>query len=58
MQEWWYEIHCPDCGVLKRDSPAKKCPECGNPQAICLEPEVNTKTTRYSVGDDPSQECL
>lgn len=36
---WWYEIHCPDCGVLKRDRGSKRCPDCGNEQAICLPPE-------------------
>jgi len=38
---WWYEIHCPECGELKRKSRPKQsriCPDCGNPQAICLAP--------------------
>ena len=55
---WWYEIHCPDCGTLMRKKSYKACPDCGNPQAICLPPESFGKVKKESTLDTPSQECL
>ncbi len=50
---WWYEIHCPDCGTLMRKKSYKACPDCGNPQAICLPPEPTVPRGLMTPPDEP-----
>ena len=52
-----YEIHCPECGELRRNLTAapKICPECGNDQVIALDaiepfaaPQPRSEPTQFT----------